>query len=134
MALAIATLINFFVQFALVIGDLHIPQRATNVPEAFKELLMPNKMQYVLSPGNIGCKEVSSPCDFFPPRTYTNKLSAHSLDPRMAGVLGSGQVPNARNKRRVRRLCLLPGDKSSLNWQHQNRSYSRSLGDAMGRP
>ena len=42
-----------------MIGDLHIPQRSTGVPDQFKELLLPNKMQYVLSPGNIGCKEVS---------------------------------------------------------------------------
>jgi vacuolar protein sorting-associated protein 29 len=43
----------------LIIGDLHIPQRAVDVPDKFKELLLPNKMQYVLSPGNIGSREVS---------------------------------------------------------------------------
>ena len=44
-------------EFALIIGDLHIPQRTIDVPEKFKELLMPNKMQYVLATGNIGSRE-----------------------------------------------------------------------------
>lgn len=42
----------------LIIGDLHIPQRSVDVPDKFKELLLPNKLQYVLSPGNIGSREV----------------------------------------------------------------------------
>jgi vacuolar protein sorting-associated protein 29 len=42
----------------LIIGDLHIPQRAVDIPDKFKELLLPNKLQYVLSPGNIGSREV----------------------------------------------------------------------------
>ena len=45
--------------FALIIGDIHIPQRATDIPEQFKDLLVPNKMQYVISPGNVGSREVS---------------------------------------------------------------------------
>ena len=49
--------VNQLGEFALIIGDLHIPQRASMVADQFKELLLPNKMQYVLSPGNIGCKE-----------------------------------------------------------------------------
>jgi len=43
----------------LIIGDIHIPQRAAEIHEKFKELLLPNKMQYVLSPGNVGSREVS---------------------------------------------------------------------------
>jgi len=42
----------------LIIGDLHIPQRSVDIPDKFKELLLPNKLQYVLSPGNIGSREV----------------------------------------------------------------------------
>ena len=45
-------------EFVLIIGDLHIPQRAIDIPDKFKELLLPNKMQYVLSPGNIGSREM----------------------------------------------------------------------------
>lgn len=44
-------------QLALVLGDLHIPQRATTIPSQFASLLVPNKMQYTLCTGNIGCKE-----------------------------------------------------------------------------
>ena len=44
-------------EFVLIIGDVHIPQRAVDIPEKFKELLLPNKLQYVLSPGNIGSRE-----------------------------------------------------------------------------
>ena len=42
----------------LIIGDIHIPQRAVDIPEKFKELLLPNKLQYVLSTGNVGSREV----------------------------------------------------------------------------
>ena len=52
--------VNQLGEFALIIGDIHIPQRASCIHELFKELLLPNKMQYVLSPGNIGSKEVST--------------------------------------------------------------------------
>ena len=43
----------------LIIGDLHIPQRAVDIPDKFKELLLPNKLQYVLTPGNVGSREVT---------------------------------------------------------------------------
>ena len=39
---------------------MHIPQRSVDIPDKFKELLLPNKLQYVLSPGNIGSREVNS--------------------------------------------------------------------------
>ena len=52
--------VNQLGEFALVIGDLHIPQRSAGVPDQFKELLLPGKMQHVLSPGNCGGKEVST--------------------------------------------------------------------------
>ena len=89
--------------FALIIGDIHIPQRATDIPEQFKDLLVPNKMQYVISPGNIGSREVSA-------HTHTHTLWGSLtriqrylmkanidllmfvfLDCRMVGELGSGQ-------------------------------------------
>ena len=41
----------------MIIGDLHIPQRATDIHEKFRDLLLPGKMQYVLSTGNVGSKE-----------------------------------------------------------------------------
>ena len=44
-------------QLALVVGDLHIPQRAVDCPEDFKELLVPNKVQQVICTGNVGNRE-----------------------------------------------------------------------------
>ena len=53
--------VNSLGEFALIIGDIHIPQRATDIPDKFRDLLLPNKMQYVLSPGNVGSREVGNP-------------------------------------------------------------------------
>jgi len=50
---------NQFGELVLIIGDAHIPMRATDIPEKFKELLVPNKVQYVLCTGNIGSKETT---------------------------------------------------------------------------
>eukprot|EP01138_Halocafeteria_seosinensis_P003603 gb/GECG01003682.1/.p1 GENE.gb/GECG01003682.1/~~gb/GECG01003682.1/.p1 ORF type:complete len:123 (+),score=20.06 gb/GECG01003682.1/:1-369(+) len=41
----------------LLIGDMHIPQRAHGLPEKFKEILLPDKMRYVASTGNLSTKE-----------------------------------------------------------------------------
>jgi len=46
-----------FGELALIIGDFHIPMRATEIPEKFKDLLVPNKMQHVICTGNVGAKE-----------------------------------------------------------------------------
>ncbi|KAJ3293173.1 Vacuolar protein sorting-associated protein 29 [Rhizoclosmatium sp. JEL0117] len=44
----------------LAIGDLHIPQRAADIPAKFKKLLVPGKMQHVLSTGNLCSRDVLS--------------------------------------------------------------------------
>lgn len=41
----------------LVIGDFHIPNRAADLPEAFKKLLVPGKIQVVLCTGNLCTNE-----------------------------------------------------------------------------
>jgi vacuolar protein sorting-associated protein 29 len=46
-----------FGEVVLLIGDLHIPQRSVDLPEKFKELLAPGKMQHILCTGNIGSRE-----------------------------------------------------------------------------
>ena len=45
------------VQLVLLIGDLHIPHRAADLPAKFKKLLVPGKIQHILCTGNITCKE-----------------------------------------------------------------------------
>jgi len=46
-----------FGELALIIGDFHIPMRATDIPDRFKELLVPNKVHNVICTGNVGSKE-----------------------------------------------------------------------------
>lgn len=48
----------------MVIGDVHIPHRASSIPASFKKLLDlgPGKIQHVLSTGNLCVKEVQ---DYF---------------------------------------------------------------------
>ncbi len=41
----------------LALGDLHIPHRAADLPAKFKSMLVPGKIQHILSPGNL-CIEV----------------------------------------------------------------------------
>ena len=44
-------------QLVLLIGDMHIPQRAHGLPDKFKEILLPEKMRYVAATGNLSTKE-----------------------------------------------------------------------------
>ena len=41
----------------LVVGDMFVPDRCADIPEQFKNILIPNKIQYVLSLGNNGSRE-----------------------------------------------------------------------------
>ncbi|KDQ53664.1 hypothetical protein JAAARDRAFT_136576 [Jaapia argillacea MUCL 33604] len=41
----------------LIIGDLHIPHRVHDLPAKFKKLLVPGKIQQILSTGNVCDKE-----------------------------------------------------------------------------
>eukprot|EP01123_Difflugia_compressa_P013269 TRINITY_DN6053_c0_g1_i1.p1 TRINITY_DN6053_c0_g1~~TRINITY_DN6053_c0_g1_i1.p1 ORF type:complete len:184 (-),score=26.96 TRINITY_DN6053_c0_g1_i1:27-578(-) len=41
----------------LVIGDLHIPHRANDIPSEFKKLLLPGKIEQVFITGNLCSKE-----------------------------------------------------------------------------
>lgn len=40
----------------LVIGDCHIPAKASSIPAKFQTLLKPGKIQHVLSTGNLTCQ------------------------------------------------------------------------------
>ncbi|EQC26617.1 hypothetical protein SDRG_15557 [Saprolegnia diclina VS20] len=46
-----------FGELVLIVGDYHIPHRAMDIPEKFKKMLVPNKMQHVLCTGNLVTKE-----------------------------------------------------------------------------
>jgi len=47
-----------FGELVLVLGDLHIPHRKEDLPEQFKDLLVPGKMQHVLCTGNLCSKSL----------------------------------------------------------------------------
>ena len=44
-------------ELVLVVGDMFVPQRSPDINEKFKSILIPNKIQHVLSVGNIGSRE-----------------------------------------------------------------------------
>ena len=44
-------------ELVLVVGDMFVPQRSPDIDEQFKTILIPNKLQHVLSLGNIGSRE-----------------------------------------------------------------------------
>ena len=50
-------LLSFYFQLVLVLGDLHIPDRAAGIPAAFQKMLVPGKMQHILCTGNVGSPE-----------------------------------------------------------------------------
>jgi len=43
----------------LVLGDLHVPHRTTDLPAKFKALLVPGKIQHIICTGNLGTKEMA---------------------------------------------------------------------------
>ena len=44
-------------ELVLVVSDMFVPQRSQDIPPQFKKILIPNKIQHVLSLGNIGSRE-----------------------------------------------------------------------------
>ena len=42
-----------FGELVLIVGDFHIPARASKIPAPFKRMLVPNKMQHVICTGNL---------------------------------------------------------------------------------
>lgn len=46
-----------FGELVLVLGDLHIPYRASKIPAPFKRMLVPNRMQHVICTGNVSLEQ-----------------------------------------------------------------------------
>lgn len=44
-------------QLVLVLGDLHIPHRASSFPAKFRKLLVPGRIHHILCTGNLCTKE-----------------------------------------------------------------------------
>lgn len=47
------TLLMYFLQLALAIGDFHIPHRSPEISESFKSMLVPGRIQHILCTGNL---------------------------------------------------------------------------------
>ncbi|GIX61357.1 vacuolar protein sorting 29, putative [Babesia caballi] len=45
-------------ELLMVVGDLHVPQRALDLPQCFRELLNTDKIKQVLCTGNVGSQEI----------------------------------------------------------------------------
>lgn len=48
---------SLFSQLVLVLGDIHIPHRASSIPPKFRKLLVPGKIHHILVTGNLVTKE-----------------------------------------------------------------------------
>lgn len=55
-----------FGELCLILGDLHIPTRASKIPAAFKRMLVPNKMQHVICTGNLSRTDYDELCSLAP--------------------------------------------------------------------
>jgi vacuolar protein sorting-associated protein 29 len=55
-----------FGELCLILGDLHIPQRSSKIPAAFKRMLVPNKMQHVICTGNLSAADYDELRDLAP--------------------------------------------------------------------
>eukprot|EP00808_Paulinella_micropora_P013003 g57506.t1 len=78
-----------FGELVLVLGDLHIPHRKSELPEQFKLLLVPNKMQHILCTGNLCSKPVED---------YLRRLasSVHITRGDMDAASGLAQLPEQK--------------------------------------
>mmetsp|Transcript_32295 Transcript_32295/g.36745 ORF Transcript_32295/g.36745 Transcript_32295/m.36745 type:complete len:192 (+) Transcript_32295:49-624(+) len=55
-----------FGELVLVLGDIHIPLRANAIPEKFKRMLVPGKMQHVICTGNLDVEQFEELRDLAP--------------------------------------------------------------------
>jgi vacuolar protein sorting-associated protein 29 len=78
-----------FGELVLVLGDIHIPNRRTAIPEEFKSLLLPGKMQHVLCTGNLCSKGME---DYL--RTLAN--SVHITKGDMDTGYGLKELPETK--------------------------------------
>ncbi|CCW70601.1 unnamed protein product [Phytomonas sp. Hart1] len=58
---------------ALVLGDLHIPQRAAHIHEAFRKMFIPGRIQMVFVTGNVTSKEMIQYLYSIAPEVYCTR-------------------------------------------------------------
>nr|BAN65543.1 vacuolar protein sorting 29, putative [Babesia bovis] len=45
-------------ELLMLVGDLHVPQRALDLPQCFRDLLNTDKIKQVLCTGNVGSQQM----------------------------------------------------------------------------
>jgi len=60
-------------ELVVVLGDAHVGHRASDIPDKFKKMLAPDKMQYLVSTGNLCASETYEFCKAVAPRMYAVK-------------------------------------------------------------
>ena len=48
----------FVMVLVLCLGDLHVPYRTQDLPQQFKDILLPGKIQHILCTGDVCTKEM----------------------------------------------------------------------------
>ena len=119
--------VNSLGEFALIIGDIHIPNRATDIPDKFRDLLLPNKMQYVISPGNVGSREVGT-------ILVINITLIYVLDCRVVREFGGCKEPGTHRERRLWWTSKFTWDQSCSNWKLQDWNDSWAPSYTLGWP
>ncbi|KAK8886930.1 Vacuolar protein sorting-associated protein 29 [Tritrichomonas musculus] len=106
----------------LVIGDLHIPQRKLDIPDAFKQILTPGKIHRILCTGNLTTKETLN---------YLKKLCKDVI--LVTGEEDESGIPDSKETQTVKlgefRFGIIHGHQV-VPWGDPERlgAYARELG------
>lgn len=90
----------------LLVSDLHIPHRAGGLPEAFKSLLVPGRIQHVLCPGDLCNRSVpDGRCHSRPtsPAGQAGTCARHRTSAALLTLQPSYPIPSHTNRARRRR-------------------------------
>jgi len=69
-----------FGELVLILGDLHIPHRASAIPAPLKKMLVPDRMQHVLCTGNACTKSVLEYLKTIAPNVHAVKGDFDEID------------------------------------------------------
>ncbi|KAI9908983.1 hypothetical protein PsorP6_014727 [Peronosclerospora sorghi] len=90
----------------MVLGDSHIPTRASEIPKAFQKILVPNKVQHVLCTGNLVTKEEVEMLQNWAPNVY---VVAGDCDPMNVDILVTGHTHTSHIRTEQGKWFVNPG-------------------------
>ena len=107
----------------LVLGDLHIPYRVSGLPQEFRKLLTPGRIQHILCTGNLCTKETVD---------YLKTLTAdvHIVRGDFDDVCSPSALIRPRSF--VRLESEFRGSKSRYSWSISHWSLSRTSDCSLG--